>query len=294
MLRAALKLAARGLHVFPCAPAAKTPACAHGCKEATTDSVVIQAWWRSCSDFNIGIATGSASNLFVIDVDGLDGEESLRQLERAHSPLPATVEVITPRPGRHLYFRWPQSPVRNSMGKIADGIDIRGDGGFVIAPPSVHPTGRMYCWSVDSANAFAEAPQWLLDKIIEPTKNGNGATPPSEWRELVTTGVEEGKRNEQLTKLTGHLLRRYVDPLVTLQLVQSWNITHCRPPLPSKDVECIVNSIAGRELRSAHQWTRRIMSSSSPRYSAQRCHHHQHRCKLRASSCSNDACTRTN
>jgi len=248
MLRTALQLAARGLHVFPCAPGAKTPACAHGCRDATTDTVAIQAWWRSCPNFNIGIACGPASNVFVIDVDGEDGEQALKQLEAAHTALPATVEVITSR-GRHMYFLWPQVPVSNTVSKLAAGIDTRGAGGYTISPPSLHPSGRRYAWSVDSANSFAEAPQWLLDRITEPTKNGNGATPPAEWRELVTAGVEEGKRNDQVTKLTGYLLRRYVDPHVTLQLVQSWNATHCRPPLPPDDVVRIVNSIAGRELR---------------------------------------------
>src|SRR5262249_8324027 len=247
MLRTALKLAARGLHVFPCAPSAKTPASAHGCKDATTDVIAIHGWWRENPDYNIGIATGAVSNIFVVDVDGWPAETALRKLEERYSGLPATVEAITSR-GRHVYFRYPQVSVRNSAGKIADGIDTRGDGGYVLAPPSVHPSGRRYAWSVDSANAFAEAPQWLLDKIAEP-KNGNAATPPSEWRERVATGVEEGKRNDQLIRLTGHLLRRYVNPFVASQLVQSWNATHCRPPLPSEDVECIVNSIAGRELK---------------------------------------------
>jgi hypothetical protein len=250
MLRTVLQLAARGLHVFPCAPSAKTPACAHGCRDATTDVITIQGWWRENAGYNIGIACGPASNVFVIDIDGEDGEASLRRLEGIHSPLPATVETITPRPGRHLYFRWPQTPVRNTTGKIAAGIDSRGNGGYVLAPPSVHPSGRRYVWSVDTSDSFAEAPQWLLDKIAPPKSgNGNGTTPPSAWRELVTTGVEEGKRNDQLTRLTGHLLRRYVDPFVVLQLTQSWNTTHCRPPLPSEDVERIVDSIAGRELR---------------------------------------------
>jgi hypothetical protein len=249
MLRTALKLAARGFHVFPCAPMAKEPACAHGCRDGTTDVITIQAWWRDCPNYNIGVATGAASNIFVVDVDGGPAETALRRLEEGHGELPATVEVITAR-GRHVYFRYPQSPVRNSAGKLADGIDIRGEGGFVIAPPSVHPSGRRYAWSVDSANTFAEAPQWLLDRITEPKNgSGKGATPPLEWRELVTNGVNEGSRNEQITRLTGHLLRRYVDPFVTLQLMKSWNTIHCRPPLPDADIELIVNSIAGRELR---------------------------------------------
>jgi hypothetical protein len=182
-------------------------------------------------------------------VDGGPAETALRKLEEAHGEFPPTVEAITPR-GRHIYFRYPPASVRNSASKLADGIDIRGEGGFVIAPPSIHPSGRRYCWSVDSANAFAEPPQRLLDRVAE-FQNGNGksATLPSEWRELVTTGVNEGNRNEQITRLTGLLLRRYVDPFVTLQLMKSWNATHCRPPLPPEDVEVIVGSIAGRELR---------------------------------------------
>jgi hypothetical protein len=117
-------------------------------------------------------------------------------------------------------------------------------------PPSIHPSGFRYRWSVDSANAFASAPTWLLDKITDPT-NGNGkrTTSAAEWRELVTNGVDEGQRNTQLTKLTGYLLRRYVDPHVAQSLVQSWNTTLCRPPLPPEDVETILNSIAGRELK---------------------------------------------
>jgi bifunctional DNA primase/polymerase-like protein/primase-like protein len=248
MLRTALKLAARGLCVFPCAPGQKTPACAHGCKDATTDIITIQGWWGANPDFNIGVATGPASNIFVLDLDDGAAETALRKLEECHGELPPTVEVITPR-GRHVYFRWPQSPVRNSASKLADGLDVRAAAGYVLAPPSLHPSGKRYAWSVDSSDHFADAPQWLLDKITEPAKNGNGATPPSEWRELVTTGVEEGKRNDRIARLTGHLLRRYVDSLVALQLVQSWNATHCRPPLPAEDVVCIVNSIAGRELK---------------------------------------------
>jgi bifunctional DNA primase/polymerase-like protein len=148
MLRTALRLAARGLHVFPCAPSAKTPACAHGCKDATTDIIVIQGWWGANPDFNIGVATGAASSIFVIDIDDGAAETALKKLEECHGELPPTVEAITPR-GRHIYFRYPQAPVPNSAGKLADGLDVRGDGGYVLAPPSLHPSGRRYTWSVE-------------------------------------------------------------------------------------------------------------------------------------------------
>jgi hypothetical protein len=240
-------LAARGLFIFPCAPAAKTPACAHGCWDATTDVITIQAWWRENCDYNIGVATGAASNIFVVDVDGGAAETALRRLEESYGVLPETVEAITPR-GRHVYFRYPQTPVRNSAGKLADGIDIRGEGGFVIAPPSMHPSGRRYCWSVDSAKALAWAPQWLVSKITEPAKGNSSATSPADWQELVK-GVAEGTRDCSLTKLAGYLLRRRVEPFVVRELLLAFNETHCAPPLPRSDVERIVDSITGRELR---------------------------------------------
>src|SRR4030095_253716 len=100
-------------------------------------------------------------------------------------------EVITGA-GRHIWFRMPDTELRNSASKIAPGIDIRADGGYVLAPPSVHPSGRRYAWSVDSASTIAEAPAWLVAKAAA-CSNG-AATPPGEWHRLVTAGVAEGAR----------------------------------------------------------------------------------------------------
>jgi Bifunctional DNA primase/polymerase, N-terminal/Primase C terminal 1 (PriCT-1) len=248
MIRTALALAHRGLKVFPCLPRDKRPATEHGVKDATTDPEIIRAWWGEQPDYNIAVATGTASGIFVVDIDGLDAEGELRKLETEHETLPATVEAITAR-GRHLYFKTPDASVRNSASKIAAGIDTRGDNGYVLAPPSRHPSGQCYAWSVDSADHFAEAPDWLLARITGHT-NGNGqAAPPSEWRSLVTDGVDEGQRDCTLAKLSGHLLRKFVDPFVVLGLLQCWNATRCRPPLSEQDIERVVNSIAGKELR---------------------------------------------
>jgi hypothetical protein len=276
MLKHALGLARRGLYVFPCRPRDKVPATAHGCRDATVDPALIETWWRQ-DNFNIGIATGRRSHVFVLDVDDNDvddpaanlhqldaapgepppvaaagprGEAALDKLKEQYGKLPPTVEVITAR-GRHLYFEWPDRPVRNSAGKLGPGLDIRGEGGYVLAPPSIHPLGRAYCWSVDCHDAFAHAPQWLLDNIIEPA-NGNGhdaATPPAEWRELLRNGIEEGARNDTVTRLTGYLLRKRVDAVVAQEIIRSLNLTHCRPPLGDTELAGIVDSIAGRELR---------------------------------------------
>jgi hypothetical protein len=243
----ALALARRGLRVFPCRPRDKLPATQHGFKDATTDADVIERWWRQGPECNIGVATGRCSGIFVVDVDGIDAKAELTKLEQQYGALPATVESLTAR-GRHLYFQWSDlCPVRNTAGRIAPGIDTRGEAGYVLAPPSVHRTGRVYAWSVDSAKAFALAPDWLLDKINGNGKS-NGATPPEDWHELAK-GVAEGQRNSSATRLAGYLLRRRVYPFVVLELLQGWNATRCAPPLPESDIERIVNSVAGREMK---------------------------------------------
>ena len=247
MLRAALTLAEKGMAVFPCQPRDKRPATERGCLDATTEPVIIKRWWRNNPDFNVAIATGSISDVFVGDIDGVDAEAELRKLEAAHGALPPTVEAITAR-GRHVYFKMPPgADVRNSAGKIAPGIDVRANGGYVLAPPSIHPSGRPYAWSVDTASEPADAPGWLLSKIAA-IGNGSVGTPPSEWRELIK-GVAEGARDFSTARIAGYLLRRQVDPFVALGLLQSWNATNCTPPLPPRDIERIVNSIAGRELK---------------------------------------------
>jgi hypothetical protein len=234
--------------VFPCRPHDKRPATAHGCKDATTDVIAIQAWWRENPNYNIGIATGAISGIFVLDVDG--AEAALSRLEAQLGKIPPTVEVITAR-GRHLYFKYPDTPVGNTASKIADGIDTRGDGGYVLAPPSVHPSGRRYCWSVDSANAITDAPQWLLELLVRPSSATE--VTPNEWRERFGLPVCEGRRNVTIAKLTGHLLRRYVDPIIVHTLMQLWNGALCQPPLAEQDVTRIVMSLSSKELQRRQQ-----------------------------------------
>ena len=102
--------------------------------------------------------------------------------KQQYGALPETVESITPR-GRHIFFRCENGDVRNSAGAIAPGLDIRGDGGYVVLPPSIHPSGRPYVWSVDSADHFAEAPAWLTN-LLSGSNNGScrrQAKSPEHW-----------------------------------------------------------------------------------------------------------------
>ena len=234
--------------MFPCRPGQKEPATAHGCKDATVDARIITGWWSDRPDCNLAVATGAISDLFVLDIDGLDAEAGLSILEKEFGSLPPSVELITAR-GRHVWFRYPTDvQVPNSAGKIAPGCDIRGSSGYVLAPPSIHPSGRRYEWSVDCA-ALAPAPAWLLEKVSLPTNGAAPPLPPAAWRELVAAGAAEGTRDCTVAKLAGHLLRRRIDPFVALELLQSWNATRCVPPLPANDIERIVASVAGRELQ---------------------------------------------
>ncbi len=173
--QAAIAYAKRGTAVFPLQPRGKEPATASGVKQATTDTAAIDGWWTAGPDLNIGIATGSRSGVWVLDIDDETGEQSLRELECANGELPETVEAITGK-GRHCYFRLGDGdPIRNSAGKLGPGLDVRGDEGYVVAPPSIHPSGRQYEWSVDCATEFADAPQWLLDLVMKKSAPANGA-----------------------------------------------------------------------------------------------------------------------
>jgi hypothetical protein len=245
---AALQLAERGLAVFPCQPRGKAPACDAGLHAATTDPERINRWWRASPDLNIGIATGAASRVFALDVDGEDGEASLRKLEGEHSALPSTVEVITGK-GRHCYFRSGEHRIDNSAGQLGTGLDIRGDGGYVIAPPSIHPSGRSYAWSVDGASDFAAAPDWLIAKIGAP-KNGKAGKPLEHWHSVLTEPIHNGERNTTLASIAGKLIHSGLrDVVLIYDLLMCVNIARCEQQLPAEEVETIVISVMQRHLR---------------------------------------------
>jgi hypothetical protein len=246
---AAQQLARRGLAVFPCLVGAKEPATANGLHAATTDASIIAAWWRQQPSYNIGCATGAVSQIFVLDIDSTDAEAELKKLEAENSALPATVEAITGK-GRHLYFKMPDCDLRNSASKLAPGLDIRANGGYVLVPPSLHPSGKKYAWSVDSAETFAPPPQWLIEKVATPSgANGKEAMSAAALRALFDSEIVEGKRNVTLTRIVGHLLRRRVDPLVVVEIATAINAARCAPPLPLDEVATICDSIAARELK---------------------------------------------
>lgn len=211
-----------------------------GCKDATQDPERIRWLWKCRPDANIGLATGDG--LVAIDIDlRHGGDQAIADLQKKHGRLPATLTSRTGG-GWHVFF---EGDLPNSVGTLGPGLDIRASSGYCVAPPSLHVSGRRYEWRSQAA-PIAPLPNWIEGELGKQRKR---AATPEHWRIVASNNVVEGKRNDTIARLTGHLLSRYVDPLVVLDLMQCWNACHCTPPLSTDEVNIIVNSICGCEQR---------------------------------------------
>ncbi|MBV9543376.1 MAG: bifunctional DNA primase/polymerase [Chloroflexi bacterium] len=202
-----------------CASPAKHPIPAlapRGVKHATTSTVVIRAWWTHAPFANPAIATGDASQLVVIDVDGdKSGYHSLADLEHEHGPLPHTVRVLTSS-GEHIYFWFPGTHLKNTAGKLGPGLDVRCCGGYVLAVGAIHRSGRAYAWKEGhrpSQAPLARPPDWLYSAPFPRTTGSNPkgyaeAALASEEQQLLSTA--EGQRNQRLD-LAAFRLARFVN-----------------------------------------------------------------------------------
>jgi hypothetical protein len=250
----AIGYAARGWSVIPLRPRDKRPLLAWAAfQHLRASEEQIAAWYQQSPKANVGIVTGGISGLLVLDVDPKHGgDESLAVLQRQHGALPDGPVVITGGGGRHLYFAHPGMEVPNRA-SIMPGLDLRGDGGYVVAPPSVHPSGTPYCWLAGHEPDRVPVPvmpEWLRGLCgVDVRRQGH---PVDYWRQLVRAGVAEGARNNTVASFTGHLLWHGVDREIILQLMLGWNRWRCRPPLADEEVVKIVRSIARIHARQAH------------------------------------------
>lgn len=251
MLDYALYYARRGWQVFALAPGQKIPRKGtRGVLDATTDEDVIANWWRAVPDANIGIACGAASDLLVIDIDPRhDGDKSFEALKAIHGDVPPTVAVATGGGGDQLYFRHVDG-LSSGAGRLGKGIDHRGTGGYVVAPPSLHPSGNTYQFYEDATPdivAPADCPQWIIEGLRKETARRQ-AGPPDYYRDLFAKGAKEGERNDALVKMAGHLIRKRLDPFLVLDILTLWNDHRLEPPGDRDKLVGIVDRIAGREL----------------------------------------------
>lgn len=204
---------------------------------ATCDTKMLNGWFDNYPDSNIGIACGKRSGIVVLDVDaGHGGYESLTELIQKYGQLPETPVSKTGSGGEHIFFKHPGGEIRNSAGKLGAGLDIRGDGGYVVAPPSLHPNGNVYEWTVRPSEVeLSEMPDWMVEILQVPDKpekanSGEG-------------GIIEGGRNDYLTKMAGAMRRKGFSEDAIFSALQIDNKEKCRPALPDGEVYQIAKSV---------------------------------------------------
>lgn len=263
LLDAALVLAAKGIAILPChtpdrdgrcscrradcRSVGKHPRTTDGLTSATIDIEQIRQWWSRWPHANPGARTGRDSGVFILDVDA-DGFDALDELAASRGIpnwCPDTWTVRTGNLGAHLYFRHPGSDVkvRTTAGVIASGVDVRGDGGYAVLPPSRHVSRRRYEWVQGLAPqemGLADAPLWLLELVIEHGTRPVGVAQPFP---AASGSIETGRRNATLTSLGGAMRRRGFAEAAIEAALQVENQARCCPPLRPEEVSRIARSV---------------------------------------------------
>lgn len=295
--RAALAYAARGWWVLPlhsgtaarcscsagpaCRSPGKHPRTARGSKDATTDQHQIERWCTASAGANVGIATGRASGLLVLDIDPRNGgTATLERLEWELGALPHTVEVFTGGRGLHLYFVAPA--IARARGSLGRGIDVKFEGGYVVAPPSRHASGRLYEWANGRSpcdaplaalpDAWVRALSPRLERVVESVASlGERAASGRERRarayiRTVPPAIS-GQHGHDATFRAAVLLVRGFDldgETAFRVLREEWNPS-CDPPWSDNDLrrkvdQAIQHSTASRGFLLAEQrgdrWSR--------------------------------------
>lgn len=235
----ALHYAEMGLAVFPLVCRDKVPAVVGGCKVATTERTTIERWWDKNPQYNIGIATGNkSSGLVVIDLDvdknkGIDGYDVLRDWQNKHGKLPETWQSITGRGGYHYFYK--DAIVHSNRVGLYEGVDIRGEGGYIVAPPSVHPNGNIYEW--EQGPEEYEIAQ--VDNIVNDFLKGEKQRRDSEHKTnfKVPELIPEGKRVDTIVRLIASLRTKGLDDDAIKAAVRVENEKRCNPPLKEKELE---------------------------------------------------------
>lgn len=267
MLDHALAYARAGIPVFPVTDR-KTPLTPNSFKDASTDEEKIRSWWRWQPDAGIGAPTGAASGIVVLDGDidsemDKNGEIEIERLQKEYGDLPIGPKSETGRGGSHRLFAHPGTHVPCSTGSstrgIARGVDVRGDGGYFVVPPSPHYKGTRYRWLVAlNGDPLPAIPDWLLEKMLESGKSSasiHGQDPITESRE--DTLFRLGCSYRSAGKMADEIL----------ESLREENQRRCRPPLDDKEVQHAAEMAARYEpgngdlrytdLANAHRLVRR-------------------------------------
>ena len=236
----AIKYAKMGLSVFPLIPKDKKPATEHGFKDATTDLRIIEKWWNKNPNYNIGIATGEMSGgLVAIDMDvdkdqGKDGYHSFTKwCADNYLVLPDSWLSITGRGGYHLFYQT-DLDVPSKGGWLED-VDIRANGGYVVAPPSIHPNGTKYQWEDDPDDCQLVSSddidvEFVMNSVIASEKVSKSQ--PFNLPDV----IEVGHRDELMFKLACRYQQMGMSDTAMLAALQEENKARCKPPLTDKEI----------------------------------------------------------
>lgn len=254
----------RGLAIIPLGVGKKEPVTKSGLNDWTDNPGQIDVWWgqgehagkRGNPSYNIGMACGQVSGgIIAIDLDchsdEANGLHFLRDWEVEHGKLPETWTQITGSGGKQLFYRAGQDIRNSANGEL--GVDVRGNGGYVVLPPSLHPCGECYEWSISPDDMdVADADDKVYDfirAVSKTKKRGDG------WNAEKTGIPSEIKenRNETLFSLGRSFLSRGTGHDEVATLIRSLNATICRPPLPADEVEKLIGSINSKEPGNAER-----------------------------------------
>ena len=257
--KAALRYAAQGLLIVPltwsvnghcscgkpdCSSPGKHPLTSNGLKDASCNAGKLREWWTKWPAANIGLVTGPASGLLVLDFDGPQGEQSRADLVSRYGPLPATTRVTTGK-GFHLYFKYPIGrTLRNSQGKIAPGIDVRADGGYVVGPDSVHISGTVYTASNPTLQRATLPDAWV--NLLESPPAPQASTTAAASGTTASESIGKGKRTNRLVSLTGSMHKRGMTLGAIEAALLEENRAKNSPPLPEAKVRAIAHDIPAR------------------------------------------------
>jgi hypothetical protein len=241
----------------------------NGHLSASTETGIVKLWWGlRVPDANLGVRT---EKLVVVDIDPRDGgDESWSALEREHE-IPPTWRALTGGGGEHIIFAAPDGvEISNVVAKVmkdpplGPGVDVRARGGYIVAPPSRHISGRSYTWSVDHHPAdvpLAPAPEWLIARLTARTAATSDARhrdaapaplPSDVWAKLTSQPITE-YRDMAAARIAGHFFRHACDRQLVLGLLHTWNTAWCKPPLGYDELNRIVGRIADKQ---ADTWER--------------------------------------
>jgi hypothetical protein len=253
-----LKAIARGWRLFPVKGRDKTPLIKKWTVAASAAMEQVTAWPQRYPGCNWGLATGPDSGVFVVDVDN---EEALRALNRL-GKLPRTYTVKTAR-GRHLYFAYPpNAKVKGSASKLSPGLDVRGDGGFVVFPPSVHPSGAVYS-ELDSSEP-APAPKWLLKLVCGQPSAAPKASENEGSTSHATAKIGEGRRNSYLTSVAGTMQRKGMSQEAVVEALLKENEQKFDTPLDENEVRAIAKSVGRYEPTDRETGEMRLVLGERP------------------------------